>query len=78
MLLVARPGDDLEDLKDEVMSDLQSIVSDVDHSSRGVCVQASTLGSLEALLQFLGDMEIPVHHVSIGTIHKKVWLGWNE
>ena len=70
-LLVLGPGDDEMDLKDEVMGDLQSIIADVDHSSRGVCVQASTLGSLEALLQFLRDMNIPVHHVSIGTIHKK-------
>ena len=32
---------------------LQDIFSKVDKSGEGVCVQASTLGSLEALLSFL-------------------------
>jgi translation initiation factor 5B len=70
-LLVCGPNDDIEDLKDEVMSDLASILSKVDRSGRGVCVQASTLGSLEALLQFLSDMKIPVSGISIGPVYKK-------
>lgn len=41
---------------------LQDIFSKVDKSGEGVCVQASTLGSLEALLTFLDsdDVGIPV------------------
>lgn len=41
---------------------LQDIFSKVDKSGEGVCVQASTLGSLEALLTFLDsdDVQIPV------------------
>ena len=59
-LLVYRPsrGPSLEELKDEVQSDLATILSKVDKSGQGVCVQASTLGSLEALLSFLGDMKV--------------------
>jgi translation initiation factor 5B len=41
---------------------------------RGVMVHASTLGALEALLQFLRDEckpPIPVSHIKIGTIYKK-------
>lgn len=43
----------------------------VDKTQDGVCVQASTLGSLEALLEFLRTSEIPVANISIGPVHKK-------
>lgn len=42
------------------MSDLTDLMNSVDKSGRGVCVQASTLGSLEALLEFLRTSKIPV------------------
>lgn len=64
-------GQDIEDLKDEVMTDLQSILSKVDHSGTGVYVQASTLGALEALLSFLSESKIPVSGISLGTVYKK-------
>ena len=72
-LFVLGPEDDEEDLKDEVVSDVQSILGQVDKSGEGVCVQASTLGSLEALLEFLKspDVKIPVSGISIGPVHKK-------
>ena len=66
-LLVAGPDDDEEELREEVMSDLNSIET----TDRGVCVQASTLGSLEALLDFLKSSKIPVSGVGIGPVHKK-------
>ena len=42
----------------------------VDPNQDGVCVQASTLGSLEALLEFLRTSKIPVVAVAIGPVHK--------
>ncbi|KAG9092561.1 hypothetical protein FS749_015618 [Ceratobasidium sp. UAMH 11750] len=70
-LLVCGSDDDEDDLKDEVMSDLTTLLNSIDKSGRGVCVQASTLGSLEALLEFLRVSQIPVSGINIGPVHKK-------
>lgn len=56
---------------EEVMSDLTSLLNSIDKSGRGVSVQASTLGSLEALLDFLKVSKIPVSGINIGPVHKK-------
>lgn len=56
---------------DEIMSDLTTLLNSIDKSGRGVCVQASTLGSLEALLDFLKASKIPVSGINIGPVHKK-------
>jgi translation initiation factor 5B len=70
-LLVVGPEDDEEDLEDEVMSDLAQLLNRVSKDSRGVSVQASTLGSLEALLEFLKVSKIPVANISIGPVYKR-------
>ncbi|KAK4918640.1 eukaryotic translation initiation factor 5B, partial [Elasticomyces elasticus] len=70
-LMVVGPEDDEEDLEDEVMADLQNLLSKVSKDSKGVSVQASTLGSLEALLEFLKQMKIPVANISIGPVFKR-------
>ena len=72
-LLVQQPEDDLDDLKDEVVQDMKGVLGDVDRSGVGVYVQASTLGSLEALLAFLRDdrVRIPVSGINIGPVHKR-------
>lgn len=70
-LLVVGPDDDEDDLKEEVMGDLTTLLNSIDKSGRGVCVQASTLGSLEALLDFLKVSKIPVSGINIGPVHKK-------
>lgn len=70
-LLVLGPDDDEDELRDEVMSDLTTLLNSIDKSGRGVCVQASTLGSLEALLDFLKVSKIPVSGINIGPVHKK-------
>ncbi|GAB2210480.1 hypothetical protein Droror1_Dr00015746, partial [Drosera rotundifolia] len=48
-LYVVEPDDDVEKIKELAMEDMQSVLSRIDKSGEGVCVQASTLGSLEAL-----------------------------
>ena len=70
--MVLGPDDYVEDLKEEVQSEVEGILSQVDKSGEGVCVQASTLGSLEALLEFLRSpaVKIPVSGISIGPVHK--------
>ena len=54
-----------------VMQDLDDMLASVDKSGKGVFVQASTLGSLEALLVFLKDSKIPVAGIGIGPVHRK-------
>lgn len=46
--------------RDEVAKELRHALSHIKLSSEGVYVQASTLGSLEALLEFLKTSKIPV------------------
>jgi translation initiation factor 5B len=85
-LLLVTEDDDEEELKKEIMSDLTSLLNSVDRSGKGVWVQASTLGSLEALLDFLKVSKIPVRissapapaltliqvaGINIGPVHKK-------
>ncbi len=72
-LLIVGPGDDLDALKAEAMEDMTDIFASVDRTGDGVCAQASTLGSLEALLAFLKSPEvaIPVAGIAIGPVHKR-------
>ncbi|KAL0432760.1 UNVERIFIED_CONTAM: Eukaryotic translation initiation factor 5B [Sesamum latifolium] len=72
-LYVVGPHDDLEDITEAAMEDMKSVMSRIDKSGEGVYVQASTLGSLEALLEFLKSpaVSIPVSGISIGPVHKK-------
>jgi translation initiation factor 5B len=64
--------DELEVLKEEVMVDLAKLAKAVSDLSDGdgVYAMASTLGSLEALLEFLRTSKIPVHAINIGPVHK--------
>lgn len=73
-VMVVGPDDEVEDIKAEVMSDLTSLQEKLSTDKKGVMVQASTLGALEALLQFLREETkppIPVSAIGIGTIHKR-------
>ncbi len=73
-VMVVGPDDEVEDIKAEVMSDLTRLQKKLSTDKKGVMVQASTLGALEALLQFLREETkppIPVSAIGIGTIHKR-------
>jgi translation initiation factor 5B len=70
-LMVIGPDDDESDIEAEVESDLATLFNRVEKSGRGVTVQASTLGSLEALLDFLKASKIPVANVGIGPVFKR-------
>lgn len=57
----------------QVMKDLEGVMlKHIDRGGLGVYVQASTLGALEALLEFLKSSEIPVSAINLGPVHKKV------
>lgn len=70
-LMVVGPDDDESDIEEEVMADLGALFNRIEKSGRGVTVQASTLGSLEALLDFLKVSKIPVANVGIGPVFKR-------
>jgi translation initiation factor 5B len=73
-VMVVGPEDEEEDIKAEVMSDLTNLQDKLSTDKVGVLVQASTLGALEALLQFLREETkppIPVSAIGIGTIQKR-------
>ncbi|VFQ66236.1 unnamed protein product [Cuscuta campestris] len=72
-LYVVGPDDDVDHIKEAAMEDMRSVMSRIDKGGEGVYVQASTLGSLEALLEHLKspDVSIPVSGIGIGPIHKK-------
>lgn len=64
-LYVANKPDETEILKEEVAKELKSALSNIKLQERGVYVQASTLGSLEALLDFLRTSKIPVSELCV-------------
>lgn len=70
-LYVAVKPDEVEILRDEVARELRSALSGIKLQERGVYVQASTLGSLEALLEFLKVSKIPYSGIRIGPVVKK-------
>jgi translation initiation factor 5B len=71
-LYKAENEEEIEQFKSQIADDLVDIMDKyVDKTSNGVCVQASTIGSLEALLEFLKTMKIPVTSINIGPVHRK-------
>ncbi|XP_062982344.1 eukaryotic translation initiation factor 5B [Elgaria multicarinata webbii] len=70
-LLVAYKDDEVSVLKDELIHELKQTLNAIKLEEKGVYVQASTLGSLEALLEFLKTSEVPYAGINIGPVHKK-------
>jgi len=70
-LRVAISSDEVDIMKEEAERDLSSALNAIKLKPLGVFVQASTLGSLEALLEFLKSSKIPYAGVRIGPVVKK-------
>uniref|UniRef100_A0A0N4ZXB6 Eukaryotic translation initiation factor 5B n=1 Tax=Parastrongyloides trichosuri TaxID=131310 RepID=A0A0N4ZXB6_PARTI len=70
-LFVVHREDELEILKEEAEMQLEKALTSIKKKPEGVYVQASTLGSLEALLEFLKTQKIPYSNVNIGPVHKR-------
>lgn len=68
---VAHHQDEVEILKEAAERDLASALNAIKLKPLGVFVQASTLGSLEALLEFLKTSKIPYAGVRIGPVVRK-------
>ncbi|KAJ8003816.1 hypothetical protein DPEC_G00152330 [Dallia pectoralis] len=70
-LLVAHKEDEIPVLRDELIRELKQTLNSIKLEEKGVYVQASTLGSLEALLEFLRVSKVPYAGINIGPVHKK-------
>lgn len=70
-LFVAKKEDEIDYYKAEIQALLNDALSSIKLSDNGVFVQASTLGSLEALLEFLRTSKVPYAGINIGPVHKK-------
>ncbi|KAI6188617.1 Eukaryotic translation initiation factor 5B [Aphelenchoides besseyi] len=63
--------DEVKVFEEDAKRQLEQALTSIKTKPEGVYVQASTLGSLEALLEFLKTQKIPVSNVNIGPVHKK-------
>uniref|UniRef100_H3AUF4 Eukaryotic translation initiation factor 5B n=1 Tax=Latimeria chalumnae TaxID=7897 RepID=H3AUF4_LATCH len=70
-LLVAHKDDEIPVLKDELSNELRQTLNAIKLEEKGVYVQASTLGSLEALLEFLRTSSVPYAGINIGPVHRR-------
>ncbi|RXK39536.1 translation initiation factor aIF-2 [Tremella mesenterica] len=70
-LYVAHDDDEVEVYKDMALEDLSDLSRFINPKAPGVWVQASTLGSLEALLEHLKLSKTPVRGSGIGPIYRK-------
>ena len=66
-LRVAR--EDLEEVKEDILHEIEDIKVDTDEL--GVIVKADTLGSLEALVNMLQEMEVPIRAADIGDVSRR-------
>ncbi|BDZ72004.1 translation initiation factor IF-2 [Methanobacterium petrolearium] len=66
-LRVAR--EDLAEVKEDILHEIEDIKVDADEL--GVIVKADTLGSLEALVNMLQEMEVPIRAADIGDVSRR-------
>ncbi|XP_071036150.1 eukaryotic translation initiation factor 5B-like [Parasteatoda tepidariorum] len=70
-ILVPKRADETKILMEEMASMFKETMNSIKVTGTGVYVQTSTLGSLEALMEFLTESKIPVSGVRIGPVTKK-------
>ncbi|HEX3013019.1 MAG TPA: translation initiation factor IF-2 [Methanobacterium sp.] len=66
-LRVAR--DDFEHVREEILKEIEDIKIDTDEL--GIVVKTDTLGSLEALVNLLRDLKIPIRAADIGDVSRR-------
>ncbi len=66
---VAEKPEDVEKLKEQVKKEVEEVMIETD--KEGVVVKADTLGTLEALVQFLKSRGIPVRMARVGPVTKR-------
>ncbi len=68
-LFVANSDDEIASIKESIIQDMEAVRIETDKI--GVLLKADTLGSLEALIEYLKEREIPIRRADIGDISKK-------
>ena len=61
--------EDFEEVREEILQEIESIK--IDTHEMGVLVKADTLGSLEALVNMLKDLNVPIRTADIGDISRR-------
>ncbi|KAG7174638.1 Eukaryotic translation initiation factor 5B-like [Homarus americanus] len=70
-LQVAYHDDEVDLLKDDVDREFKAAMRSIKVKERGVYVQASTLGALEALLEFFKANSVPYSGIRVGPVVKR-------
>lgn len=71
-LYVYHTEEEAEKYAAEITNDFNSVLMDfISKTGKGILVQASTLGSLEAILTFLKEKKIEIAAVGLGSLQKK-------
>ena len=60
---------DEEDVEEEILKEIEDITISTD--DEGILVKADTLGSLEAIVQLLKELDIPIREADIGDINRR-------
>ena len=58
-----------EDVEEELLKEIEDIT--INTEDEGVLVKADTLGSLEAIVKLLREMEIPIREADIGDVNRR-------
>ncbi|CAD8169001.1 unnamed protein product [Paramecium octaurelia] len=69
-MYLANTQEDIDKATEIINNEMEEVKKYIKLQNQGVGVAASTLGSLEALLQYLNSQDIPVSYVSVGPVSK--------